>query len=176
MRFTPTTIAGVWVIDPDFREDDRGRFFRAWCEREFAERGIQFVPVQANMGFSHVKGTTRGMHYQDESAPEAKLVRCTRGAIFDVALDLRPDSSTYGHWFGTELTQENGRMLFIPELCGHGYQTLGDATEMHYMASQVYTPTACKGARFDDPAYSIQWPLPPAAVSDQDRNWPLARR
>jgi dTDP-4-dehydrorhamnose 3,5-epimerase len=174
MRFTPTTIAGVWVIDPDFREDDRGRFFRAWCEREFAEHGIQFVPVQANMGFSHVKATTRGMHYQDESAPEAKLVRCTRGAIFDVALDLRPDSPTYGKWFGIELTEENGRMLFVPELCGHGYQTLEDATEMHYMASQVYAPKACKGARFDDPAYSIQWPLPPAAVSDQDRNWPLA--
>src|SRR5215475_13134816 len=101
MRFTKTAIAGGWVIDPDFREDDRGRFFRAWCLQEFAEHGIQFVPVQANMGFSRCKGTIRGMHFQVEPVVEAKLVRCTSGAMFDVALDLRLDSPTYGQWFGT---------------------------------------------------------------------------
>jgi len=173
MRFTETPIAGVWVIDPDFRGDDRGRFFRAWCSREFADHGIDFLPLQANMGFSVQRGTVRGMHYQVEPALEAKLVRCTRGSMFDVALDLRPGSPTYGQWFGAELTEDNGRMLFVPEHCGHGYQTLDDRTEMHYMTSQVYTPSACRGARFDDPAFAIRWPLPPTAVSDQDRSWPL---
>jgi dTDP-4-dehydrorhamnose 3,5-epimerase len=173
MRFTETPIAGVWVIDPEFRGDDRGRFFRAWCSREFAEHGIEFLPLQANMGFSALKGTLRGMHYQVEPALEAKLVRCTRGAMFDVALDLRPGSATFGQWFGAELTEENGRMLYLPERCGHGYQTLVDGTEMHYMTSQVYTPSACRGARYDDLAFRIQWPLPATAVSDQDRTWPL---
>jgi len=173
MRFTETPIAGVWVIDPDFRGDDRGRFFRAWCSREFADHGIDFLPLQANMGFSVQRGTVRGMHYQIEPALEAKLVRCTRGSMFDVALDLRPGSPTYGQWFGAELSEDNGRMLFVPEHCGHGYQTLDDRTEMHYMTSQVYTPSACRGARFDDPAFAIRWPLPPTAVSDQDRSWPL---
>jgi dTDP-4-dehydrorhamnose 3,5-epimerase len=173
MRFTETGIAGAWVIDPDLRSDDRGRFFRAWCTGEFAEHGIQFLPLQANMGLSTLKGTVRGMHYQIEPAPEAKLVRCTRGAMFDVALDLRPGSPTFGQWFGTELTEDNGRMLYVPENCGHGYQTLEDGTEMHYMTSQIYTPSACRGARFDDPAFQIHWPLPAVAVSEQDRSWPL---
>ncbi len=173
MRFTQTAIAGVWVIDPDFRGDERGRFFRAWCSREFAEHGIEFLPLQANMGFSALRGTLRGLHYQVEPALEAKLVRCTRGSMFDVALDVRPASATYGQWFGVELTEENGRMLYVPEQCAHGYQTLEDRTEMHYMTSQVYSPSACRGARFDDPAFRIQWPLPATAVSDQDRNWPL---
>jgi dTDP-4-dehydrorhamnose 3,5-epimerase len=173
MQFTETAIAGVWVIDPDFRGDDRGRFFRAWCSTEFAGHGIHFLPLQANMGFSVLKGTLRGMHYQVEPALESKLVRCTRGAMFDVALDVRPGSATYGQWFGVELSEENGRMLFVPEHCAHGYQTLEDRTEMHYMTSQVYTPSACRGARFDDPAFRIQWPLPATAVSEQDRNWPL---
>ena len=176
MRFSETAIKGVWVIDPDFREDDRGRFFRAWCLREFAEHGINFVPVQANMGYSLRKGTVRGMHYQVEPAVEAKLVRCTRGAMFDVALDLRTDSATYGQWFGTELSAENGRMLYVPELCGHGYQSLEDRTEMHYMTSQYYAPGSARGARFDDPAFSIEWPLSVSAVSEQDRNWPLVKR
>jgi dTDP-4-dehydrorhamnose 3,5-epimerase len=161
------------VIDPDFHLDDRGRFFRAWCSREFAENGIQFLPLQANMGLSVAEGTTRGMHYQIEPAAEAKLVRCTRGAIFDVALDLRPGSPTWGKWFGTELSEQNGRMLFVPQLCAHGYQTLTANTEMHYMTSQVYTASACRGVRFDDPAFQIQWPLAATVVSDQDRNWPL---
>lgn len=174
MIFTQTAISGVWVIDPDFHRDERGHFFRAWCLREFAERGIDFIPVQANMGFNVRKGTLRGMHYQVEPALEAKLVRCTRGAIFDVALDLRRNSSAYGKWFGTELTEENGRMLLVPEGCAHGYQALEDDTEMHYMASQSYTPAAARGARFNDPAFGIQWPLIPSLISVQDRNWPLA--
>jgi dTDP-4-dehydrorhamnose 3,5-epimerase len=173
MHFTQTKIAGAKVIDPSPRADDRGRFIRAWCAKEFAENGIQFVPVQANMGYSFRKGTTRGMHFQTSAAPEAKLVRCTRGSMFDVVLDLRPESPSYGQWYGVELSAENGRMLFLPELCAHGYQTLEDDTEMHYMASGYYTPAAAKGVRFDDPAFMIAWPLTATAVSEQDRNWPL---
>ncbi len=176
LRFTETGIAGAWVIDASFHQDDRGRFFRAWCAQEFAEHGITFVPVQANMGLSVRKGTVRGMHFQGEPALEAKLVRCTRGAMFDVALDLRPESPTYGKWYGTELTAENGRMLYVPERCGHGYQTLEDGTEMYYMTSQFYTPCAARGARFNDPIFDIQWPLAATVVSDQDRKWPLVQR
>ena len=128
------------------------------------------------MGFSLRKGTVRGMHFQMEPAPEAKLVRCTRGSMFDVALDLRPRSKAFGRWFGTELTAENGRMLYIPEGCAHGYQTLEDETEMYYMTSAFYTPAAARGVRFEDPAFNIEWPLPPTIVSEQDRNWPLFER
>ncbi len=146
---------------------------RAWCAREFSAHGIEFVPVQANMGLSVARGTVRGMHLQVAPAIEAKLVRCTRGSMFDVVLDLRPESTTYGKWFGVELTADNGRMLHVPGNCAHGYQTLEDRTEMHYSASEVYTPAAARGVRFDDPAFAIQWPLAPTVVSDQDRNWPL---
>jgi len=116
------------------------------------------------------------MHFQMEPTPEAKLVRCTRGSMFDVALDLRPRSKTVGRWFGTELTADNGRMLYIPEGCAHGYQTLEDETEMYYMTSAFYTPAVARGVRFDDPAFHIEWPLPPTIVSEQDRNWPLFER
>ncbi len=176
MQFKEAGISGVCVIDPTPHTDERGRFFRTWCSTEFAEHGINFTPVQANMGFSVRKGTVRGMHFQIEPVVEAKLVRCTRGAMFDVALDLRRDSASYGQWFGTELSAENGRMLYVPEYCAHGYQTLEDATEMQYMTSQVYTPSACRGARFDDPFFRIRWPLPVAAVSDQDLHWPLVQQ
>jgi dTDP-4-dehydrorhamnose 3,5-epimerase len=176
VRFTETIVAGARVVDPTPHQDDRGRFMRAWCAREFAEHGIVFAPVQANMGFSVRKGTVRGMHFQSQAAPEAKLVRCTRGAIFDVVLDLRPGSPSYRKWHGVELTADNGKMLYVPEGCGHGYQTLEDNTEMYYMTSAYYAPDAATGARFDDPAFGIQWPLDPTVVSEQDRNWPLAQR
>jgi len=173
MHFVDTDVFGAKVIDPAPHGDERGRFMRAWCAKEFADHGLNFVPVQANMGFSVKKGTLRGMHFQVEPALEAKLVRCTRGSMFDVALDLRPDSPTYLKWFGVKLSAENARMLFVPEGCGHGYQTLEDDTEMHYMTSAYYTASACRGARFDDPAFGIQWPLPATVVSEQDRKWSL---
>lgn len=176
MHFFETGIPGVWVIDPDPHHDERGRFLRAWCSREFSERGLQFAPVQANMGYSAVKGTLRGMHFQEAPALERKLIRCTRGAIFDVVLDLRSRSSSYGRWYGVELTPENGRMLYVPEHCAHGYQTLEDDTEMYYMTSQYYTVSAVRGVRFDDPAFGIQWPLAPTIVSEQDRNWAPVER
>ena len=164
------------MIDPSPHEDDRGRFMRAWCVREFAANGLNFHPVQANMGLSIHKGTVRGMHFQDARAPEAKLVRCTRGAIFDVALDLRPQSPTYGKWYGVELSAENGRMLFVPEQCAHGYQTLEEGTEMFYMASGFYTASSASGVRFDDPAFGITWPLAATILSEQDLKWPLVER
>jgi dTDP-4-dehydrorhamnose 3,5-epimerase len=173
MRFHKIGIAGTRVIDPTPHQDDRGRFMRAWCAREFTDEGLRFLPVQSNMGLSVRKGTVRGMHFQVEPALEAKLVRCTRGAMFDVALDLRPDSTTYGQWFGVELSAENAKMLYVPEGCAHGYQTLEESTEMHYMTSAYYTPSAVRGVRFDDPTFHIEWPLPVTVVSEQDRNWPL---
>ena len=176
MLFRETCVVDSRVIDPSPHHDDRGRFMRVWCAREFAEHGIDFRPVQSNMGLSTKKGTTRGMHFQNVPALEAKLVRCTRGRMYDVVLDLRPESSSHGQWFGVELSPENGRMVYIPERCAHGYQTLEEDTEMYYMTSQVYTPTAASGVRFDDPAFGIQWPLAATVVSEQDRNWPLTRR
>ncbi len=175
MHFSKTDLAGAWVIAPSPHEDDRGRFMRAWCAREFAEHGLDFLPVQANMGFSIRRGTVRGMHFQAEPALEAKLVRCTRGAIFDVVVDLRPESPAYGKWYGTELSAENGRMLYVPEQCAHGYQTLEERTEIYYMVSAFYAPSSVRGVRFDDPAFGIEWPLVATVVSDQDRNWPLVQ-
>src|SRR5262249_43008860 len=159
-------------IDPDPHADERGRFMRVWCVREFAQHGIDFLPAQANSAFNLRKGTVRGLHFQEASAREAKLVRCTRGAIFDVVLDVRPGSLSYGKWYGAELTAENGRMLYVPEECAHGYQALKDDTEMYYMTSQFYTTSAVRGVRFDDPTFAIQWPLSPTSISEQDRNWP----
>jgi dTDP-4-dehydrorhamnose 3,5-epimerase len=172
MKFMETNIFGAWVIDPSPHQDDRGRFMRAWCAREFEAHEIKFVPVQANIGFSKKAGTTRGMHFQTAPALEAKLVRCTTGAVFDTLIDLREGSKTYGDWFGVELSAENGRMLYVPEHCAHGYQTLADDTEIYYMASEVFTPSAVRGFKYDDPAFNIKWPLAATAVSDQDRNWP----
>jgi dTDP-4-dehydrorhamnose 3,5-epimerase len=173
MHFTETDIAGAIVITPSPHEDDRGRFMRAWCSREFGEHGLDFTPVQANMGLSLRKGTIRGLHLQDAPSLEAKLVRCTRGAVFDVLLDLRPESPSYGSWYGVELTADNGRMLYVPERCAHGFQSLTHEAEIFYMTSQFYTPGAVRGVRFDDPAFSIRWPLAPTVVSVQDRGWPL---
>jgi dTDP-4-dehydrorhamnose 3,5-epimerase len=173
VHFIDVEILGAKLIEPSPHLDERGKFMRAWCEKEFEENEVDFHPIQANIGFSVRKGTVRGMHFQDMSAPEAKLVRCTRGAMFDVVLDLRPDSTTYCQWYGTILTPENGCQLFIPPLCAHGYQTLEEDTEMYYMTSASYTPAAAHGVRFDDPAFQIDWPLTASIISEQDRNWPL---
>jgi dTDP-4-dehydrorhamnose 3,5-epimerase len=172
MLFNSCQVTDARVIDPSPREDNRGRFMRAWCHREFAEHGIEFSPLQANMGLSHRRGTIRGLHYQVAPALEAKLVRCTRGAMFDVVVDLRPASPTYCAWYGTILSADNGRMLYLPEGCAHGCQSLEDGTEFYYLTSAVYSPTEVRGARYDDPAFGIEWPLPASLVSEQDCNWP----
>lgn len=173
VRFLPCAILGAWVIDPAPHTDERGRFFRAWCSDEFAAHGIHFAPLQANMGSSRRVGTVRGLHYQERPHEEAKAVRCTRGSVFDVIVDLRPDSPTAGSWFGVELSADNGRMVYVPPLCAHGYQTLAEDSEVFYMTSAIYAPDAVRGLRFDDPAIGVRWPLPVQAVSEQDRGWPL---
>jgi dTDP-4-dehydrorhamnose 3,5-epimerase len=173
MLFTKTAVSDAWIIDPSPRTDDRGRFMRAWCTREFEEHAIHFLPLQANMQFSHRRGTVRGLHLQVAPALEAKLVRCTRGAVFDVALDRRPESPSYGEWCSAELTAENGRMLYVPEGCAHGFQSLEDNSEVLYLTSAFYAPESCRGLRFDDAAFGIQWPLAVTSISEQDRNWPL---
>jgi len=173
MIFTRCAVDDAWLIEPTPHSDFRGRFMRAWCANEFEQNGIIFTPVQANMGFSYTRGTIRGMHYQTSPAAEAKLVRCTRGSMFDVVLDLRPNSPTYGTWHGSILSAENGHMLLIPEGCAHGCQSLEDNTEFIYMTSATFLPLHATGVRHDDPAFSITWPLPVALISEQDRNWPL---
>jgi dTDP-4-dehydrorhamnose 3,5-epimerase len=173
MKFNECSVKGAWIIEPTPHEDSRGRFMRAWCSREFAEHAIAFTPVQANMGLSVRKGTLRGLHYQIAPALEAKLVRCTRGAIFDVVVDLRPTSPTYRSWYGSCLNADNARMLYIPEGCAHGCQSLEDNTEIYYMASAYYSPDASRGIRYNDPAFGIRWPLPVSSISDQDGAWPL---
>jgi dTDP-4-dehydrorhamnose 3,5-epimerase len=173
MQFIQTKVIGSWVVEPHSHLDNRGRFMRAWCVREFSSNGIEFVPLQANLASSLRKGTIRGLHYQDIPSLEAKLVRCTRGVIFDVVLDLRPNSPSFGEWHGEQLSAENGRMLYVPELCAHGYQTLCDDTEMYYMTSAFYDPSAVRGVRYDDPVFNIAWPLGDTVVSEQDGNWPL---
>lgn len=173
MHIRECDVLGARVIEPSPHEDSRGRFMRAWCQREFTDHSIDFIPVQANMGLSVLKGTIRGLHYQIAPALEAKLVRCTRGEIFDVVVDVRPTSPTYGSWYGLYLSAENARMLYVPEGCAHGCQSVEDNTEIFYMASAFYSPKAVRGVRFDDPMLRITWPLLPSVVSDQDRSWPL---
>jgi dTDP-4-dehydrorhamnose 3,5-epimerase len=176
VRFRRTPIDGAWIIDPEPRSDSRGYFARAWCVDELAARGIEFVPVQANMVFSHDAGTLRGMHYQVAPHREAKLVRCTRGSVFDVVVDLREGSETFGSWWGTELTAENGRMVYVPPECAHACQSLTDRSEIYYLASARYAAECVRGLRFDDPTVGVQWPLPPTNLSEQDRRWPLLGR
>jgi dTDP-4-dehydrorhamnose 3,5-epimerase len=173
MKFNASDVQGAWMVDPAPHVDARGRFMRAWCETEFAQQGVRFSPVQSNLVYSRLKGTLRGLHYQLAPSLEAKLVRCTRGAVFDLALDLRRDSPTYLRWFGTRLSAEDGRMLLVPEGCAHGCQSLEDDTEILYMASAHYAPSDARGVRHDDPAFAIKWPLAVSSISDPDRNWPL---
>jgi dTDP-4-dehydrorhamnose 3,5-epimerase len=175
MHFRECDVSGAWVIDPALHRDERGWFGRAWCSREFADQGISFTPVQANMGHSLRKGTIRGLHYQVAPALEAKLVRCTAGAVFDVVADLRPDSATFMRWYGTDLSASNGRMLYVPEGCAHGCQSTEDDSVILYMTSAFYSPREVRGVRYDDPAFAIRWPLPASSVSEQDRGWPLLR-
>ena len=172
MIFKETIIEGAWSIDPTPHLDERGRFMRAWCRREFADHSIQFDPVQANMSESLKAGTIRGLHYQIPPHAEAKLMRCTRGSVYDVLVDLRPDSPTLGRWFGLELSATNARMLFVPPLCAHGYQTLSQDAETYYLTSAYFAPAAVRGLRFDDPGLMIQWPLLVSDVSEQDQRWP----
>ena len=156
MIFTKTRIAGVCVIDLECRADDRGFFARAWCQDEFKAQGLAARVAQVNVSGNKCKGTVRGLHYQLAPHQEAKVVGCTRGAIYDVAVDLRPDSSTYRRWVAVELTAGNRRRLYVPEGCAHGYQTLTDDTELWYLMSQAYSREHSRGVRYDDPAFRVE--------------------
>lgn len=172
MKFVPTPLQGAHVIEVEPREDERGFFARAWCQREMAEHGLDPKVVQCNLSFNHTLGTVRGMHYQVAPHQESKLVRCLRGSIFDVVIDLRPESTTFAHWFGVELSAANRKMLFIPVGFAHGYQTLQDDTEVFYQVSEFYQPGSEAGIRWDDPAFAIEWPVEATLISDKDRAHP----
>jgi dTDP-4-dehydrorhamnose 3,5-epimerase len=172
MLFTRTKLPGVFVIDLELRRDERGFFARQWCADEFARLGLDSRVAQINTARSAVAGTLRGLHYQVAPQGEVKLVRCTRGAVFDVAVDVRPDSPSYCQWFGIELDADSGRMLYIPEGCAHGYLTLVANTDLAYQASVPYAPSCARGVRFDEPAFGIRWPRSIEVISAQDSSWP----
>jgi dTDP-4-dehydrorhamnose 3,5-epimerase len=172
MKFIPTSLPGAFTIELEIKGDSRGFFARSFCESEFAKAGIETHFRQANNSLSSAKGTLRGMHYQLPPAAEVKVVRCIRGALFDVIVDLRPDSATYGRWFGTELTAENRVMMYVPRGFAHGFLTLSENTEAMYMVSDTYSPDCERGLKYDDPWMDISWPIQPTIISDKDATWP----
>jgi dTDP-4-dehydrorhamnose 3,5-epimerase len=172
MEFIETSLKGACVVRLKKIEDERGYFARAWCREEFLQHGLNPEMVQLNVGFSHRRGTLRGLHYQLAPHAEAKFIRCTRGAIYDVIIDLRKESPTLGQWHGIELKPDNGLMVYAPEGFAHGCQSLEDNTEMYYMTSAPFAPSAALGVRYNDPAFAITWPLPVSLISAADRSWP----
>jgi dTDP-4-dehydrorhamnose 3,5-epimerase len=171
MIFTETRLKGAFILDADRKEDSRGFFARTFCQREFAEHGLKPVIAQANLAFNRRRGTVRGMHFQYPPAAETKLVRCTRGAIVDIIVDLRPESPTYLKHVSVELTADNYRALYVPERFAHGYQTLADVTETSYQVGAFYTPGSEGGLMIDDPKLGLEWPLPIGEMSEKDRSW-----
>jgi dTDP-4-dehydrorhamnose 3,5-epimerase len=172
MIFESTHIEGVWVIEAERLEDERGFFARTWDVDEFAERGLNPRLAQCSISYNRQRGTLRGMHFQAAPFEEAKLVRCTSGALFDVAVDLRPGSPTLGEWFGVELSARNRRALYVPEGCAHGFLTLEDRCEVHYQISERYVPEASRGVRWNDPAFAISWPGEVAVINERDGSYP----
>lgn len=172
MIFTPTKLQGAFIIDLKKLEDERGFFARTFCANEFADNNLETKFVQGNTSLSFKKGTLRGMHFQKPPYEEDKLVRCTKGALYDVIIDLRKDSPTYKEWIGVELTENNQRALLVPRGFGHGFITLKDNTEANYLVSQFYTPGAEAGIRYNDPQFEILWPFEPIVVSEKDANHP----
>lgn len=171
MIFLQTDLKDARIIELERREDSRGFFARTWCQQEFEAHGLVARIVQASMSYNHTRGTLRGMHFQRAPYAETKLVRVVRGAIYDVIIDLRPESPSYRRWIGVELTADNYRTLYVPEGFAHGFQTLADHTEVLYQFSAFYTPGAEGGLRYDDPAFGITWPLPVSVISEKDSRW-----
>ena len=171
MQFRDTDVEGAWIVDIEPIEDERGFFARAMCQTEFGEHGMNAEFVQENIGYNTRAGTLRGLHLQHQPHGEAKLVRCTRGAVWDVAADVRSGSSTYGKWVGVELTAENRRMLYVPEGCAHGYLTLAGDTEIRYLTTHEYVPASAAGVPYDDPVLGIDWPAEIELVGANDRAW-----
>ena len=176
MKFTETELKGAYVVEIKRIEDNRGFFARSWCRDEFETAGLNANLAQINVAYTREQGTIRGMHFQKSPFAEAKLVSCLRGEVYDVMIDLRPDSATLGAWLGIVLSAENHRMLYIPEGFAHGYQTLQDDAELSYLTSAFYAPSATSGVRYDDPAFGIKWPLPVSCISEADRKWPNYKR
>lgn len=172
MIFTETPLKGAFIIEPERLEDERGFFARTWCQREFEAHGLNSRLVQCNISFNKKKGTLRGMHYQIAPYEEAKLVRCTQGAIYDVIIDLRPGSSTFKQYTAAVLTAQNHKMLYVPEGFAHGFLTLEDHTEVFYQMSEFYAPEYARGVRWNDPAFGVQWPAEVQIISDRDQNYP----
>jgi dTDP-4-dehydrorhamnose 3,5-epimerase len=173
MRFTQTPLAGAYVVDLEKRGDERGYFARAFCAREFAEQGLATVFVQANLSLNREAGTLRGLHFQAAPVQETKFVRCVTGALYDVIVDIRPDSPTHLQSFGAELSDENGRALYVPKGFAHGFLTLAPDTTASYLVDEYYTPEAESGLRYDDPALGIDWPGEVDVISPKDAAWPL---
>ena len=171
MTFQETHLAGAYLVTPERLEDERGFFARTFCAEEFRVRGLTSTFVQCSISFTLHKGTLRGLHYQAAPHAETKLVRCTMGAIYDVIVDLRPDSPTFGKWFAAELTAENRAMLYIPAGLGHGFQTLVDSAEVFYQMTESYHPECARGVRWNDPVFGIRWPLDVTAISTRDREF-----
>jgi dTDP-4-dehydrorhamnose 3,5-epimerase len=171
MIFTDTALPGAFVIDLERREDSRGYFARAFCQHELADQGLKPVIAQANIAFNISAGTLRGMHFQYPPKAETKIVRCTRGAIVDIIVDLRPESPTYLESISVDLNEDNGRALYVPERFAHGYQTLVDRTETSYQVGEFYAPETEGGLAYDDPRLGLQWPLPVAVISAKDAQW-----
>ena len=172
MLFQPTNLAGAYVIDLQKIEDERGFFARSWCMQEFAEHGLATRLVQCNISFNKQRGTVRGMHYQTPPFAETKLVRCSHGAIYDVIVDVRPESPTFLQWLGVTLSAENRTMLYVPQGFAHGFQTLADNTEVFYQMSEFYAPASAQGLRWDDPQVQVQWPLEITVMSMKDQCYP----
>jgi dTDP-4-dehydrorhamnose 3,5-epimerase len=172
VRFIPTDLPGTWLVEQESQVDDRGSFARIWCEREFRKRGLEVVVAQRSVSFNRRLGTLRGMHYQAPPGAETKLVRCTRGGVFDVAVDLRPDSPTFRRWVGVELTSANGRSIYVPRGFAHGFVTIEDDTEVEYQMSEFFEPGLARGIRWDDPLIGIRWPCQPAVMAPRDRACP----
>ena len=175
MIFTEIQLNGAFLIDLQRFEDERGFFARSWCKREFDQQGLRSEFVQCNISFNRKRATLRGMHYQSAPYEEIKLVRCTRGAIYDVIIDLRPVSQTFRKWFSIELTDDNRKMLYIPEGFAHGFLTLEDNTEVFYQMSEFYAPGHAMGVRWNDPAFNITWPIDVKVISDKDNRFPNYR-
>jgi dTDP-4-dehydrorhamnose 3,5-epimerase len=172
MIFTETDLPGAFLVELEKRADERGFFARSWCQKEFSDRGLNARLVQCNISFNKRKGTLRGLHYQAAPHEEAKLVRCTRGSLYDVIVDLRPKSPTFKRHFGLSLTPDSGRMLFIPEGFAHGFQTLEDNTEIFYQMSEFFAPNCARGVRWNDPAFGIKWPITAPIVNERDNSYP----
>lgn len=176
MKFIETSIKGAYIIEIEPIEDERGFFARSWCKKEFGTFGLDTNIIQCNISFNKKRGTLRGMHYQIEPYEEVKIVRCTKGSVYDVIIDLRPDSPTFKKWESIELTDDNRLMLYITKGIAHGFQTLKDNTEVFYQMSEFYVAEYARGVRWNDPAFRIEWPLPVNVISGKDMNYPDFRR